>query len=391
MPLLALLTLSLMISFPSVNAVLFTPGLPSIAQFFHITNGMAQYTISWFLIGYALGQLVYGPLANRFGRKRALYAGISLQIIGSLICAYSSTLHLYPVLVFGRFLLALGSGVGLKMTFTMVNELYEPKQASRLLSYLIVAFAIMPGLSVTLGGILITHFDWSSTFYACALYGTLLLALVTRLSETKTQLDLNAFKLPHLVKGYATQFKNLNLVIGGLVIGGATCCLYVFSTLAPFIAIQKLQMPAIDYGFASLMPAFGLLMGSLLSASLIKYFSLRRIIYSGIFIALLGGSSMLLLTHLKISAVYSIFIPAMFTYIGLSFVFANTSGIAMQSAGDKANASAVMNFINIGFAMVVMLIVGQINIEVYLLPMLFLGICGMMVCLMKYLNQSDRQ
>ncbi|MHB1221554.1 MAG: MFS transporter, partial [Gammaproteobacteria bacterium] len=293
------------------------------------------------------------------------------------------------VLIFGRFLLALGSGVGLKMTFTMVNELYEPQQASRLLSYLIIAFAIMPGLSVALGGILITHFDWSSTFYACALYGIFLLVLVTRLTETKTQLDLNAFKISYLIKGYTTQFKNVGLIIGGLIIGGATCCLYAFSTLAPFIAIQKLQMPAIDYGLASLLPALGLLIGSLFSASLIKTFSSSRIIYLGIFISLVGGVAMLLLTHLKISAVYSIFLPAMFSYSGLSLVFANTSGVAMQYATDKANASAVMNFINIGFAMVVMLVVGKLDIEIYLLPILFLSICGLMAFLMRYLIQPD--
>jgi DHA1 family bicyclomycin/chloramphenicol resistance-like MFS transporter len=112
------MTLLLMISFASVNAVLFTPALPAIANYFTISNDLAGYTITWFLVGYAFGQLFYGPLANRFGRKPALYAGISLQIISSFICAFSGLVHVYAVLVLGRFLLALGSGVGLKMVFT---------------------------------------------------------------------------------------------------------------------------------------------------------------------------------------------------------------------------------------------------------------------------------
>ena len=77
---LPLVTLLLMISFASVNAVLFTPALPNIAHFFAISDSIAQQTITWFLIGYAVGQLLYGPLANRFGRKKALFAGVSLQI-----------------------------------------------------------------------------------------------------------------------------------------------------------------------------------------------------------------------------------------------------------------------------------------------------------------------
>src|SRR3990167_470523 len=100
------ITLLLLISFASVNAVLFTPALPNIANFFSIANDTAQQTISLFLIGYALGQLVYGPLANRYGRKPALYLGISLQIISSLLCVLAGITHQFWLLILGRFLLA---------------------------------------------------------------------------------------------------------------------------------------------------------------------------------------------------------------------------------------------------------------------------------------------
>ena len=120
-------TLMLMISFASVNAVLFTPALPSIATYFSITSATAQQTIIWFLVGYAFGQLMYGPLANRFGRKPALYMGVSLQIISCFMCIAAGVFHAYPLMVFGRFFLALGSGVGLTMTFTLVNECYSQK------------------------------------------------------------------------------------------------------------------------------------------------------------------------------------------------------------------------------------------------------------------------
>src|ERR1700722_395130 len=110
-------TLLLMISFASVNAVLFAPALPDIARYFSISDNTAQQTMTWFLVGYALGQLIYSPFANRFGRKPALYIGISLQIISSLLCVLSGAIHEYWLLVLGRFFLALGAGVGLKMTF----------------------------------------------------------------------------------------------------------------------------------------------------------------------------------------------------------------------------------------------------------------------------------
>lgn len=147
-------TLLLMISFASVNAVLFTPALPDIAVFFGVSSGIAQHTMSWFLVGYTFGQLLYGPLANRFGRKPALYTGICLQIFSSLLCVFSGKLHLFSLLVLGRFLLALGSGVGLKMTFTLVYEYYTPEVARQKIAYLMLYFALMPGLGIALGGLL---------------------------------------------------------------------------------------------------------------------------------------------------------------------------------------------------------------------------------------------
>lgn len=177
---LSFITLLLLISFASVNAVLFTPALPNIAQFFKISDESAQQTITWFLVAYALGQLIYGPIANRFGRKPALYVGISVQIVSSFMCVFAGTLQRYWLLVLGRFLLALGSGVGLKMTFTLVNEYYEPKLASQKIAYLMLAFAITPGLGVALGGILNAQYGWESCFYAGAIYGVLLLLLVRR-------------------------------------------------------------------------------------------------------------------------------------------------------------------------------------------------------------------
>ncbi|HEA4198339.1 TPA: MFS transporter, partial [Legionella pneumophila] len=197
---LSFMTLLLLISFASVNAVLFTPALPSITAFFRITEHAAQQTITCFLVGYAIGQLVYGPTANRYGRKKTLYIGIGLQIISSLLCVLAGMISMYPLLVLGRFLLALGSGVGLKMTFTLVNECYEPQLAAQKTSYLMLAFAIAPGLSVALGGILNSHYGWESCFYAGTVYGAILLAMVRQLPETQKNLQLEAFQMKHLLQ-----------------------------------------------------------------------------------------------------------------------------------------------------------------------------------------------
>ncbi|HTM63766.1 MAG TPA: MFS transporter [Gammaproteobacteria bacterium] len=375
---LPLVTMLLLISFASVNAVMFTPALPDIANYFAISHDKAQLTISWYLIGYASGQLIYGPLANRFGRKPTIYGGVILQIISSLICAASGFIHWYPLLVIGRLLLAFGSGVGLKMTFTLVNECYPPKAAAKMISFLILAFAITPGLSAALGGILNQSFGWISCFYAGAAYGLVLLAFAYRLPETLAQLDFDALKWPHLIESYGVQFKNQRLVAGALMMGTSTCFVYTFAAIAPFVAINMLGMASAEYGIANILPAVGLAVGTLTSARLTERFDFNAMIIGGLAIAAIGVFLMFTATWLHGDAIHSIFIPMMIIYLGLSAILANASTIAMSDVEDKSHGAAVMSFINMGTATVVVLAIGWLHVTTILMPILFLAYCAAM-------------
>jgi len=371
-------TLLLMISFASINAVLFTPALPDIAHYFHISVQHAELTVLWFLIAYTIGQLIYGPIANRYGRKPALYLGISIQILSSLLCVAAGYLHEYLLLIMGRFFLALGAGVGLKMTFTLVNECYEPHIASQKTAYLMLAFAITPALSVALGGILNSHFGWISCFYAGALYGVMLLFLVSRLPETHTDLHHHAFQLKHLAAGYSTQFKNRALLSGACLMGSATAFVYIFAALAPFIAINLGGMNSTQYGLSNLIPSVGLIAGSLLSASLSKKYSFQAMISRGIFITIIGVAVMFATTWAKLSPLYSLFLPMCFMYVGLSFVVINASAFAMSQTADKAHGSAVMNFINMGIATIGVLSLNLFHVSQILLPIVYVVLCAVM-------------
>lgn len=381
-------TLLLMISFASVNAVLFTPALPEIADYFRITEGTAQLTITWFLIGYTFGQLFYGPIANRFGRKPALFAGIYLQILSCLLCVLAVALYNFQLLVVARCLLALGSGVGLKMSYTMINETYSPQTASKKISYLMLSFAITPSLAVVVGGYLCSYYSWVSTFYASAVYGIILFIFALWLPETKPQRDHDALKLSHIIEGYSAQFRNVKLMAGGLLMGGATSFVYIFAALAPFIAIDVKGMEPVSYGNANLLPSAGLILGSIASARLLNYFEQRFIIRLGIFIAIVGSLVMLLGGYLDLPVITSLFVPMTICYFGLSMVVANASTLAMFHVSDKSHASAVMNFINMGFATMAVLIVGHLDITNTLMPAVFTGIALFMAAL--FYSAMDR-
>ena len=162
-------TLFLLMSFASVAAVSYTPALPAITRFFHITEGTAQLTLTLYLLGFALGQLCYGPIANRFGRKPTLYAGLVLAIVSSILCASAGAFHAFGMLVVFRITQALGTAVGMVMSFTIAADYYQQRVA-RVHALLVLSLGVMSPLSAILGGFLVQHINWESCFYFLAIY-----------------------------------------------------------------------------------------------------------------------------------------------------------------------------------------------------------------------------
>ena len=141
-----------LISLASIGAVLFTPGIPSITKFFGISEGFAQSALTLFLVGYALGQILYSPIANRFGGKPTLYLGLAIAILGSLLSGLSKPLDSYSLLTISRLITSLGASVGLVLSLTIINDYYYEHQARKIVPLVSTAFAIIPFLGVAIGG-----------------------------------------------------------------------------------------------------------------------------------------------------------------------------------------------------------------------------------------------
>jgi Bcr/CflA subfamily drug resistance transporter len=376
------LILFLLISFGSVSAVLFTPSLPQISNYFIINNHIVQLTITLFLVGYTIGQLIYGPLSNRYGRKKALYTGIIIQIIASVLCILSANLHAFWLLATARLLMALGASVGLKMSFTLVADSYSPEQSTKIISHLTIAFAVTPGLAVTLGGFLTEHINWQSCFYFLALYGVYLLYLTYRMPETTATLDYDALKLSKIGYKYWRKIKNLELVISSLLMGCCTAIVYIFSAMAPFIAMNLMQLNPSQYGLWNLLPPIGGIVGSQLSAYFSKKLRSTQAIFLGVGVASFG--IIIMISAFALQALFPIwlFLPLLIIYIGISFIFANASTVAMQAVQDKASGSAMMNFLNMGLATFSVLLAGLITIQSsLLLPFIYIFLLGLALLL----------
>ena len=343
----SLILLILLVSFASVNAVLVSPALPMMGEFFHVSDNRVQSIVSLFLLAYAFGQLPFGPLANRYGRKPAFMMGIMLQIIGSFFCILASFNHHFAFMLAGRCLMALGSAVGLMMGFTLLNDFYPPEEARPMAAKMMMAFAIMPALSVATGGFLCDTFGWAACFYFLAGYG-LLLGLTLHVKLDEPQFDrLKALHPTLILKGWLQAAGHKKLTKYAAIMGGCACIIYAFSAIGPFIGIKIIGLSESQYGLFSMLPSFGILIGSWLCQALNKRYEGDTVIRMGTLFSI-GMALIMLVGFLVHVNVYNLFLCMFLINIGETLVISNASLIASSAIQDKANASAVMNFINMG-------------------------------------------
>ncbi|MBM3207480.1 MAG: multidrug effflux MFS transporter [Chlamydiae bacterium] len=332
-------------SFASVSAAFYTPALPQIAEYLNLTVDQAQVSMSIYLLGYALGHILWGPLANAFGRKLTTIFGLIIAIIGIsvslLICFFPNSW----ILNSGRFLTAIGASVGLKIAFTYISDIFGEEEVATKSSYLMLSFAIAPSASVSLSGFLIKHLGWLSSLYMNAIYGFLLLLLTFTLKETLTKENSISLNKNTLLNGYLSKFKNKNLIIASLILGLGTTIVYCFATFAPFVAIDEIGLKSELYGLYNLIPSIGMIFGFFIVQA-IKPKNRLLHITTGVIVFTACAFIMVLYFFYGIINVKTLFLPMVAVFAALSVVFANVSAIALGSVRNKSYGSSIMNFVN---------------------------------------------
>lgn len=369
--------LLLLISLASVCAVFFTPALPEVARRFDVSRQTAQLTVSVFLLGYALGQLPYGPLSNRFGRKKTIYIGLGLQIMASVLCAVASHLGWFALLVAGRFLTALGASVGLVLSLTIIGDCYGREEAQRITGYLITAFAAMPGVSTAVGGYVVQYSGFQSCFYALIAYGSFVALASATLPETGGYLNPVPIEARALVRTFWELLWSRKLLANALLVGGATACDYIYVATMPFLASTIGLRPS-TYGALNAIPILGLMVGSLLSARLARVLSARQGIVLGLGLASAGALVMLLLFATVGVNIGSLFVAPALVFCGISCVYSCASALFIVEVADKANGSALVSFVNIITAMSGVYAVGFFARSSLACPIAFLCFAGLM-------------
>ena len=261
-PSLVLLATVTALVFSALHLVL--PALPILMRRFSAAPASVQLVVTLFLVGIAAGQLLYGPISDRFGRRPVLIAGLVLFLAGTLLCGAAWSL---PALIAGRVLEAVGACAGLVLGRAILLDVYERDAAARGLAIILMTMTIAPGASPTVGAYLLEWFDWRAIFVLLGLLGAAILGLVVlRLPETHP--NRMRFGAAGIVRSHVTLLRSLEYLAFALSGACRTAAWFTFAAGAPYVLSELLHQPPSTYGLMILLPMASYVLGNGVAARL---------------------------------------------------------------------------------------------------------------------------
>ncbi len=279
-----LILLVVMTGLAPISLYLLVPALPLLATTFGRDASVVQMTVSFYMIGIAISQLLLGPLSDRFGRRPVMLAGLALSIVASFGCIFAATL---PQLIAARFFQALGGASGMVISRAIIRDLYPRERIGAMISLVVAVMMIAQMLSPLTGGLIEIAFGWHAIFYVVAAVSVAVAIAVTMaLPETRpTRVEGASFRrdVTALVKSRAFLGYMLCQVLASQII-------FAFAGGGPYIVEVQMGRSSAEYGAWFATTGFAYFVGNLFCVRYAPRHSLDRLIWFGLGLQLTGAA-----------------------------------------------------------------------------------------------------
>lgn len=330
-----------------VATSIYLPSLPAMAESLEAGIGTTQLTLTVFLIGFATAHLIYGPLADRYGRRPVLIAGLVLFTIAGAACALAPNVEL---LIAARLLQSVGACAGPVIGRAVVRDLFERDQMARVMAWIGTALALAPALAPVIGGYLQVWFGWRMNFAAATLYGAVTVWLVwRRLAESLPQRRRHPAFLSGLVRDYLSLARSPRFMAYSALGGFGFAALFAFQTAAPIVVIDLIGVTPDAFGLLSLIGVAGYAGGSYAAGLLAFRVRNDPMVLSGVVVALAGAlalAGLALAGYVSLAAIYG---PIFVYAVGMGLYLPAAVAGAINPYPEMAGAaSALLGFIQSG-------------------------------------------
>ena len=334
-----LILVGVMTALGPVTIDMYLPGFVSIEREFG-TRGV-EGTMAAFICGLAIGQLFYGPISDRFGRKPPLDCGYVIYPVGSIGCALATNM---PTLTAMRVVQALGGCAGLVIGRAIVRDRCEPHEAARAFTTLTMIVALGPVLAPAVGGVVVSNFGWRATFVVQAVLGVLVMLIMHHvLRESHDPRNAGAATIGQVLRNYAQLIRDRQFIAYSLLLGFAMASMFCYVTGAPLVITANYGLSPQQFGALIGLNGFAFLTASVLNMRALKSVGPAQLLARYIWGAPLLGATLLissLLMKLPLWAIVGLQLPF---FVCTGRVSPNVSALALAPHGRQAGtASALM-------------------------------------------------
>jgi len=319
---------------------MYLPSLPDIAQKLGASTAQVQLTISSYLVGFAVGQVVYGPVSDRHGRKPVLIAAVGLYCAASLACALSTSIEM---LIAARAMQALGGAGGIVLARAIVRDLYSGARAGRELSLIGAVMALAPVLAPLLGGVLQTGFGWRSVFFALVGSGLVGAAVVLPLlPETLAVRSPERVSPSSMLKSYRVVARNPAYLAYLALASTSFAGLFAWISGTSFVLQNLYGLSPFNFGVAFAVGSIGYMTGTTWAARLVMRLGIDRTLGVGAGAMAAGGLGMVAAVALGLTSAVSLVLPMAIYLAGLGMMLPQSIAGAMTPFPERAGAASAL-------------------------------------------------
>lgn len=334
------LILGALTAFSSMSIDMYLPAFPQIARDLGVPLSTVQLSISAFLFGSAAGQLFYGPLTDRFGRRRPLLCGLALYVASAVGCACA---HTGEGLLFWRIIMAVGGGAGMVISRAVVRDLYDTAEAAKMFSLLMLVMGAAPILAPMAGGQLLLITGWRGIFGFLGVFGLAsIAAAATGLPETLPVERRVRHNFSEMANGYGYLLRNHRFVRYAIALGCIAGVNFSYISGAPFLFIELNGVSPQHFGLFFGANAFGLIGASQVNRRLLRCFSAQQILSVALSV---NTAAALLLTAAGISGIGGFPVLVVLLFICLcttGLLYPNVTALALEPFYKEAGSASAL-------------------------------------------------
>ena len=316
---------------------MYLPALPTLQVEFGASAARVQHTVSAYLFGMGLGQLAFGPLTDRFGRKRPLLAGLGIFSLASAGCALAHSIDSFALL---RFAQALGGSAGMVVIRAVIRDRFDAIQSARVLSLMMLVMGVAPILAPLAGGWLLVSGSWHWIFGLLAAYALLCVALVFFFLEESHPPRSRTASLGHALASVLPLTRDRLFLGPNLVFIAAFGAFFAYLAAAPFVFIQFFRVPAEQFGWYFGANALGFISVSQLNRRLVAGRGPRRVLGWGVYVLCAAAAMLLVCALTGLAGFAGVFMALFLAVASLGLVASNASAVALAPFGDRAGGAS---------------------------------------------------